>query len=187
VRAAIVVEAGLAVRARVAFAPAVMVAPRRRRRWSAREEWRALDPAETVEVLRSAPRSALVLARGASADPGGACLASLAPLAGLAALRLPEPLDAAVWTVALAAHWAAEGTDDLLRPLAVVCGLWEREAALPRRAWGAADLPVPALRPGALARWSARAWRPCTWCRRGGGLVSARCALCGAAVAGAAV
>jgi hypothetical protein len=186
VSAAIIVEAGLALRARVASAPAVIVAPRRRRRrrrWPAREGWRPLDPAETMEVLRSAPRGALVLARAASADPGAAWLASLPTLAGLASLSLPEPLDAAVWTVALAAHWASEGADDLLRPLAVVCGLWERQAALPRREWGAADLPAPALRPGALARWASRAWRPCTWCRRGGGLASARCVLCGACVA----
>jgi len=187
VSGSLVVEAELALRARVASAEAVVTVPRPGRclRRPGRGECRPLDPGATMDVLRAAPPGALALARAASADPGAAVLPALAALAGLTVVTLPEPADAAVWTVAVAAHWAAEGVDDLLRAIVVVCGLWDREGLLPRRRWGAADLRAPAVRPRALARWATRAWRPCSWCRRGGGLASACCGLCGAAVLGA--
>ena len=140
-----------------------------------------LDPDAVLEAVLGAP-AALVLARPSEADPGASCLAPLARALGRAVLTLPARLDAAAWTVAQGAAWIVEGAPRLERALAVACalpGLPPGAAALPCRSWGDGDLVVPGVRPRALARWAARAWRACPWCP-GGGLAAAACARCAA-------
>ncbi len=109
-------------------------------------------------------------ARPADADPGAASLPALAAIMGLSVVRLPADEDAAAATVAAAARpdFAAS---DCSRGLAVLAVL-------------AADgLAVPSVRPAVLARWAARAWRPCHRCGAGGP-GGVRCGACGARLDG---
>jgi hypothetical protein len=184
-RVALLAERGLLARAGIEGGEGVVPVPRAERRRPSRRSprWADLDAEATLETLVAAPRDAIVLARPVDADPGAACLAPLARLVGLDVLALPAAADLAAWTVAVAATWAATGEPNLVRALAVAAALGESEAALPRRPWGASGVAVPAVRPAVLARWAARAWRPCRWCRRGGGLLGVVCGRCGAAPA----
>jgi hypothetical protein len=159
----------------------VTVVPRARRRRRSRRVWAPLCPDALIDALVAAPRDALVLARDAVADEGAALLAPLARLRGLGVVCLPDSADAAAWTVALAVAWADAGERDLVRGLEVAAALPGQEA-LPARPWGNSGVAVPAVRPRVLARWSTCAWRPCEWCRTGGGLASGRCGRCGAGV-----
>jgi hypothetical protein len=177
----LVVEQSLAVAAGVRAADPVIVLPRARRRRRWRRVWAPLCPDALIEALAAAPLDAIVLARDAPVDEGAALLAPLARLRGLGVVPLPDSADAATWTVALAVAWADAGERDLVRGLEVAASLPGHEA-LPRRAWGQSGVAVPAVRPRVLARWAARAWRPCEWCRAGGGLASGRCGRCGAGV-----
>lgn len=184
-RVVLLAEQGLLALAGLEGGEHVVPVPRaeRRRRPRRRARWADLDPEATLEALGAASPTAIVLARPADADPGAACLAPLARLVGLDVLTLPAAADVAGWTLAVAATWAATGEPNLVRALAVAAALGESEAALPRRPWGASGVAVPAVRPAVLARWAARAWRPCRWCRGGGGLLGVVCGRCGAAPA----
>jgi len=144
--------------------------------------WRPLAPEPALAILLAAPPDAIVLARPPAADPGAACLPALARLLELEVIALPASPGVAAWAVALAWRWRADGHPLIVRMVEVLAGLDGSAAALPRRAWGIAGAEVPALRPAALARWAARAWRPCVWCERGGGLPGRPCGRCGAQV-----
>jgi hypothetical protein len=161
--------------------PAALVVPRERAglRRVGPPVWRALDPERALAVLLAAPADALVMARPPAADPGSACLPALARLIDIDVIALPAAAGDAAWAVALAWRWRAEGQPGLTRLLEVLAGIGAA-SAVPRRPWGAAATPVPALRPAALARWAARCWRPCGWCRSGGGLPGRPCGRCGA-------
>lgn len=166
--------------------PAVRVAHRDRvprRPWRRQAAWGPVSHDEAVALLAELPITTIVLSRGPDADPGAACLASVARLLGRMALRLPEPVDAARWVVALAVEWCGAELADLDRAVAVACGVAAGHGVFPRRGWPAGSLEVPHLHPRVLGRWASRAFAPCGWCRCGGGLAGAGCATCGEIVA----
>jgi hypothetical protein len=82
--------------------------------------------------------------------------------------RPPEAAAAA--TIALVARPGFGGADPG-RGLAVLAVL------------AAEGIAVPSVRPAVLARWAARAWRPCDRCAAGGP-AGVRCGACGARLAG---
>ena len=144
----------------------LVVIPRGRRRGS----WRALDADLVVATLAALDAGALVAARPSDADPGAAPLAAIATIMGLAVVRLPADEAAAIATVAVASRPGFAASDPR-RALEVIAVL-------------AADgVALPALRPAVLARWAARAWRPCGDCLRGGP-GGRRCGCCGASLDG---
>ncbi len=110
---------------------------------------------------------AVVVARPATADPGASALAAIGGLMGAPVVRLPADEHAAGWVVAIAARPDVPAT---ARVLEVVVGLASCGGA------------VPPIRPAVLARWAARAWRPCGWCGAGG-LAGASCG-CGRSIPG---
>ena len=151
------------------------------RPWHRGAGWHDVLPERAVDTVRVLPRSAIVLARSPGADPGGSCVAAVARLFGHRPLKLPEPPQAALWVVATAVEWWAAGLPQVERALAVACGL----AA---EAWASVsedhvDPPLADLPRGTVGRWAGRAFAACGWCRHGGGLPGAPCAVCGAAVA----
>ena len=140
----------------------LLVIPRGRRRG----RWRPLDPDAVTDALAALEADAVVAARPAAADPGAAALPVLAGVMGLRGVRLPCDAVAAATTLALAAH---PGFAACARGMEVVAVLVADGGAL------------PALRPSVLARWAARAWRPCGSCDAGGP-GGRRCCRCGAPV-----
>lgn len=144
----------------------LVVIPRDRRRGS----WRALDADLVVATLAALGAGALVAARPADADPGAASLAAVAAIMGRAVVRLPADEAAAIATVAIASR-PGFAPSDPRRALEVIAVL------------AAEGVALPALRPAVLARWAARAWRPCGDCLRGGP-EGRRCGDCGAPLAG---
>lgn len=166
--------------------PAVRVVHRERmsrRPWRRQAAWGPVSHDEALALLAELPTATIILSRGPDADPGAACLASVARLLGRVVLRLPEPVDAARWVVALAVEWCAAELADLDRALAVASGVASGHGAFRRRGWPAGSLEVPHVHPRVLGRWASRAFAPCGWCRSGGGLAGARCATCGEIVA----
>jgi hypothetical protein len=180
---AVAVDASLAETLPVEDRAGLIVIPRRRHRrpWRSRPR-RPIEYDEAVVLLARAPADTLVLVPSRTADPAGAALAPIARLVGLPVLTLPDPPDAAAWTLAVAARWAADGHERLADTVAVAVGLTAEDGPLPRRPWGREGLRLPAIRPRALWRWAALAWRPCEGCRSGGGLPGAACPTCGAAL-----
>jgi len=146
----------------------------RRGRRRGRGGWAPLEADAVVELLDASDPGALVLARPAEADPGAAPLAAVARLMGREAIRLPPALERACWVVGVAVAWAPEEGPMLVRPLQALAGAAEA---------GTAEARPPVLRPDVLARWAARAWRPCARCR-GGGAAGAPCGRCGAIAGG---
>lgn len=166
-------------------APAVRVIHRdtcARRPWRPQAEWKPVSSDRALSALIGAPGDAITLARTPEADPGAACVAPLARLAKRPVFTLPEPFDAAVWVVALAADWCTSGLERPDRAIAVACGIAAGHGALPRTSRHAA-MNVPDLHPRVLGRWASRAFAPCGWCAAGGGLAGAACAACGVPVA----
>lgn len=163
---AIVVEERIATSAVAGARGDLMVVPRARRRG----RWRPLDADRVVDTLSAAGRDAVVMSRRAGADPGAAALGALARIMGTDVVRLPDVETEAAWAVAVAAHPDFGGCDR--RRLEVLAG-----AAASGRA-------RPSLRPGVLARWASRSWRPCARCA-GGGLMGCPCGRCGVLVRGA--
>lgn len=149
-----------------------------RRPWRTEGEWKPVSSDGALSALIGAPGDAIALTRTPEADPGAACIAPLARLAKRPVLTLPEPLDAAVWVVALAADWCASGLERPGRAIAVACGVATGHGVLPRTAWHE-GMDVPDLHPRVLGRWASRAFVPCGWCAAGGGLAGAACAACG--------
>lgn len=166
----LVVEAGLAALLPPRAHPVVVVPRRRRRR-----RWRAIDADAALRAVESVGAHAVAAARRPAADPGAACLGAVARLHGIPLVRLPDDPERAAWALVVALEGAA-GDE---RPL-------RRLEALASAAAGAgasfADRLGPPLRPGVLARWAGRAWRPCAACL-GGGLPGAPCGRCGAPLA----
>jgi hypothetical protein len=164
--------------------PALRVAARRRTsRWSLRPGgWRALDPAAALDAIVDAPAPLIVLARTVVADGGSGCLRSLARVLEVDVMDLPDDIEDAAWSVAIATRLADAEPEHVARALGVVCCGPSAFAGLPTRLWGPHDRPVPALRPVTLARWSSCVWRHCTWCR-GGGFPGTPCRRCGNPIA----
>lgn len=163
---AIVVEEAIAGRTPHDGSGALVVIPRARRRGS----WRPLDPDLIVGVLEETRGDGVVAARPADADPGAASLPALGTIMGLPVVRLPADEAAAAATIALVARPGFGGADPG-RGLAVLAVL------------AAEGIAVPSVRPAVLARWAARAWRPCDRCAAGGP-AGVRCGACGARLAG---
>ncbi len=162
----------------------VFVVPRDTLRWwrvRRAGQWRPLDPERVIDLLCDLPRPGLVLARPASADPGAACLATTAAVAGHDVIALPAALDEAVWSVGVTLGLVACAGETLGRVLDVICCGPASAPTLPHQEWGPTGLSVPALRPVTLARWAYCAWHPCSWCDAGG-LPGHRCRRCGAPV-----
>ncbi|MCU0308562.1 MAG: hypothetical protein MUE51_12495 [Thermoleophilia bacterium] len=158
----------------------VVPRPRARRRPGRRVRWRPLDPDAVLAALDADP-GGLVLARSPAADPGAACLVGLARLLGHEVVLLPPGEAAAGWVAALGAEWAAgRAPAEVVRRAQAAAGVPGAPCAVARREWGEEGVLVPALRPEALGRWCALAWRRCGWCARGGSLAGAPCGRCGA-------
>lgn len=156
----------------------LVVVPRARRRKAGR--WAALDADRVVEALVDAGAGAVVLTRGAGADPGAAVLADLARVMGRDVVLLPATPDLAAWAIAVATHRDFPD-DDLVRRLEALVGVACDAGPLPRRSIGSDGPAVPALRPSALGKWAGCAWRACGRCS-GGGSAGGRCGRCGASV-----
>ena len=141
--------------------------------------WDDLAAYAVADALEAAGPDAVVLARGAEADPGAIALPGLARLLGHRVVRLPAHAAAAAWVVAVALH--PDFTDDAsARRLEALAGApGAGGARLPHRRVGDDGPEVPVLRPGALARWAGCAWRACPRCS-GGGPPGGRCGRCGA-------
>lgn len=134
-----------------------------------------------ADVVASAPASVLVMARPPWVDPASAALAGIAMLLGRDLVWLPPGLAEAGWAAALIARWAQDTHGpDLLRRAQVAVGLAALPSCrLPRRPWGCAALPMPALMAESLARWCDRLWAPCTRCAGGGSAPGTPCGRCG--------
>ena len=165
---AIVVEERIASSAVGAASVDLVIVPRPRRRG----HWQPLDADVVVTILSAAGREAIVMARAAAADPDAASLPALGRVMGTPVIRLPDSESAAEWAIAVASHPDFDGHDRHHR-LEVLVGA------------AASGRPAPALRPGVLARWATRSWRPCGRCA-GGGLMGCPCGRCGVPVRGAA-
>ncbi len=174
-----IVEASIAERLGTATT-ALRVVPRRRRsRWGVRRgQWQELSSADALDTLVDAPDTPIVLSRPAHADPGAAKLRLLAHVVNVDVLYLPEDVDDAAWSVAIATRLADADRHHLLRALGVVCCGPSAFYGVPTRPWGAAERLVPAVRPVTLARWASCAWEPCAWCT-GGGPDGDQCRRCG--------
>ncbi len=174
-----IVEASIAERLGTATT-ALRVVPRRRRsRWGLRRgQWQELSPADALDTMVDAPATPIVLSRSAHADPGAAKLRSLAHLVNVDVLYLPDDVDDAAWSVAIATRLADADRPHLLRALGVVCCGPRAFVGVPTRPWGAAERLVPAVRPVTLARWASCAWESCAWCT-GGGAPGDQCRRCG--------
>lgn len=162
----------------------VVVVPRDVVRWwrvRRAGRWHPLDRDRVLDLLCGLPRPGLVLARPASADPGAACLATIAAVVGHEVITLPTAMDEALWSVGVTFSLAGCAGDTLGRVLDVICCGPASAPALPHQRWGPTGLSVPALRPATLARWAYCAWRPCIWCDAGG-LPGHRCRRCGVPV-----
>lgn len=127
-----------------------------------------LDADDVLDALDRAGPGAVVLARTPAADRGARLLPALAALVGREVVRLPDDAGAAARIVAIAVA-VAPPPNAPARHLQALAGA----------------PPLPALRPGVLARWARCAWRPCDRCG-GGGLPGASCGRCGSGVAAAA-
>lgn len=123
----------------------------------------------------------VVLARGARVDPDAAALGDAMAALGGPVITLPDELDAAAWSVGLAAALSGAEPGAVVRALEVLCCGPAVMPDAPLRPWGPRELPVPALRPVTLARWATRTWSPCAWCARGGA-PGWPCRRCGAGV-----
>jgi hypothetical protein len=154
----------------------------RNRPWRHPATWGRVSADAALSALTDAPAGSIVLVRSAEADPGAACVAPVARVAGRTVLLLPDPFDAAVWVAGLALHWCASGLDKLDRAIAVACGVASGHGGLPCPQWGGDGSTPPDLHPRVLGRWASRAFVACDWCRTGGGAVGAACATCGAPV-----
>lgn len=133
--------------------------------------WGPVDAEPVLAALDHAGEAGLVLARSPQADPSGAALPCLARARGNEVVILPADHAAATWVVAAAWAWWSAGDAELVRRLQALASL----AAL--------DSPDAARLEGlgwrSLARMAVRAWRPCGWCRGGGGCAGGDCARCG--------
>ena len=172
----LVAEEGVAGRVAVGGPQRLVVVGRHRRRGGG---WDELPAGAVADALEAAGPGAVVLARGADADPGAIALAALARLLGHRVVRLPAHPAAAAWVVAVALHpdFTDDGSARRLEALAGAPGA--AGARLPRRRVGDDGPEVPVLRPGALARWAGCAWRACPRCA-GGGPTGGHCGRCGA-------
>jgi hypothetical protein len=143
---------------------------------------RGLCDVETVaDEVAASPASAIVLARPPWADPAAAALAGVSMLLNREVVWLPSGLSEAAWASSLVIQWAATAApEDLVRRAQVAVGLASLPTCrLPRRPWGCERVPMPALRPTALARWCDRLWSPCPHCATGGGAPGGVCGRCG--------
>ena len=163
---ALVVEERIATSAVTGSDGDLVVVPRARRRG----RWMPLDADRVVATLSALRRDAIVMTRTAAADPGAVSLGALARIMGVDVVRLPDAEAEAAWAVAVAAHPDFGGRDR--RRLEVLVGA------------AASGHARPSLRPGVLARWASRSWRPCARCA-GGGLLGCPCGRCGVLVRGA--
>ena len=134
-----------------------------------------------AEAVAATPGTTVVLARPPWADPSAAAMGAVAMILDREVVWLPAGLAEAGWATALIARWAAESPlGDVVRRAQVAVGLAALPACrLPRRPWGCARMQMPALRPGALARWCDRLWSPCAHCATGGGVPGGACGRCG--------
>lgn len=159
---ALVVEESLA----PALPGAIVVArPRMRRGWG------PIEAEPVLAALERAGEAGLVLARAPQADPSGAALPRLARARGHEIVILPADHGAASWVAAAARAWWSAGDALLVRRVQALASL----AAL--RPAGAERLDELGWR--SLSRLAAGAWRPCAWCRTGGGCAGGDCARCG--------
>lgn len=142
------------------------------RRSHGRRGWARLDPEAVLDVLDEAGPEAIVLAPDPVEDPGAASLMALGRQRDHETVLLPGDRSRAAWVVAVAGRWAASDEPALLRRVQSVSAL----------ASACADPAHPITRLGwrTLGRLAGALWRPCEWCRRGGGLPGARCSRCGA-------
>lgn len=135
---------------------------------------RAATPVRADDVVRAVERAgsgAVVLVRPLAADPALAVVAPLARMLGVPRVLLPADPAAAAWVITLAGT-AEVGDGALVDRLEVLAGI------------AACRGTLPALRPAVIARWAARAWRPCGRCGRGG-VHGAPCGGCGMPAPGA--
>lgn len=178
---ALVLDGALAADAGLEGSPAVIAVPRGPGGGRRRGGPGPLDAASVLDALEAAPQ-ALVLARPAAADPGAAALGSLARMLGRDVVILPGDGRRAAWVSALATAWAGGSpVADLARRVQAAAGAAGWECGVRTTDWRGTGLAVPALRPEAIGRWLARAWRRCAWCA-GGGLPGRGCGRCGTQV-----
>jgi hypothetical protein len=154
----------------------------RSRPWRPGAPWRPVSADSALSALADSAAESIVLVRPAEADPGAACVAPVARMAGRTVLVLPEPFDASVWVTGLALKWCASGLDNLDRAIAVACGVASGHGGLPCPEWDGDRSTPPDLHPRVLGRWASRAFVACDWCRTGGGAAGAACATCGAPI-----
>ncbi len=121
----------------------------------------------------------VVLVRPGRAGSGTAAGIPAARAIGAATVLLPDDMLHARWVAAVAAVWAGEDAEDLVRSLQALVSTLGCDGTSVVRSASSDGAPSAALPLTLLARLMRRAWRPCPHCRGGGGVAGGPCGGCG--------